>query len=722
MSIGTISGMTASQVTGAVTTPQPTQASNNFPGMDAIKKSIEAGTAKVVTMYPKSVVRNGYWDIDYYSTPLPGMEFIADDSGQTVPSPAVKLLSIDGKLYQPTNDWTFQPQLEPTGGYDEEGQPIMGFKGKYRIRARADNNVFNDMYFGADQSGTLNAYSNQFQSGSNNGGFFGSTPIGGALNDLVQMAQTTAPVWMGAVTSGLLAPEAAAAGEAFDAANLATAGQGAGDIAAGQAAADTGVTVGAPITSGAVDATALPPIDPTTAPPVAQDPFAYTPPTDMGPVTADQVAAQSQQLAQDLYPNAEVVPRSIATQDPFAYTPPADTTPPMNTSSVPTPSAGPSAEVSDSAGSLGSASDLATKTSYDPFGNPVFSDANVPTAGADAMAADNIDVGGGWNPATGTGDAATAEAAAETGVTSSAGLGAPTGVGLPSGLNQVAKALSGSGSGTGSGTGSGSGLTTAGALAGIGGLAGLLALIKSDSSRYGTPGRQNYTGPLSQMRFNPSTYQASAPNPAMFRPQGGVTTVADQIAARQAQAQQASPMAQLMAMSGGAQQSDPMQQMAALAGLNFAKGGSTSKKPEYTPKPKLASMDPWTRAAAEYQNAAYRAQSPVAPTAAPTGPQLGQLNLKAGGELGGYSDGGRMLKGPGDGMSDSIPATIGGKRPARLADGEFVVPADVVSHLGNGSTEAGARELYKMLDKVRQARTGNKKQGKQINPGKFMPK
>ena len=94
-------------------------------------------------------------------------------------------------------------------------------------------------------------------------------------------------------------------------------------------------------------------------------------------------------------------------------------------------------------------------------------------------------------------------------------------------------------------------------------------------------------------------------------------------------------------------------------------------------------MDPWTRAAAEYQNNAYAAQSPVAPTAAPTGPSLGQLNLSGGG-LGGYSDGGRMLKGPGDGMSDSIPATIGEKRPARLADGEFVVPADVVSHLGNG--------------------------------------
>jgi hypothetical protein len=85
-----------------------------------------------------------------------------------------------------------------------------------------------------------------------------------------------------------------------------------------------------------------------------------------------------------------------------------------------------------------------------------------------------------------------------------------------------------------------------------------------------------------------------------------------------------------------------------------------------------------------------------------------------------FKDGG-YLDGAGDGMSDSIPATIEGKQPARLADGEFVIPADVVSHLGNGSTKAGAKQLYKMLDKIRSARTGTKKQGKQINPNKFMP-
>ena len=92
--------------------------------------------------------------------------------------------------------------------------------------------------------------------------------------------------------------------------------------------------------------------------------------------------------------------------------------------------------------------------------------------------------------------------------------------------------------------------------------------------------------------------------------------------------------------------------------------------------------------------------------------------------LGSYAAGGnpRLLKGPGDGMSDNIPATIGGHQPARLADGEFVVPADVVSHLGNGSTDAGADKLHSMMDKVRKARTGNKKQGKQIKADKFLPK
>lgn len=88
-----------------------------------------------------------------------------------------------------------------------------------------------------------------------------------------------------------------------------------------------------------------------------------------------------------------------------------------------------------------------------------------------------------------------------------------------------------------------------------------------------------------------------------------------------------------------------------------------------------------------------------------------------------YAAGGKLLHGDGDGMSDDIPAVITGHKPQRaaLADGEFVIPADVVSHLGNGSTNAGAKRLYSMMDKVRRARTGNPNQGKQINSSKFMP-
>jgi hypothetical protein len=89
----------------------------------------------------------------------------------------------------------------------------------------------------------------------------------------------------------------------------------------------------------------------------------------------------------------------------------------------------------------------------------------------------------------------------------------------------------------------------------------------------------------------------------------------------------------------------------------------------------------------------------------------------------GYAEGGlpRFLSGGGDGMSDSIRANIEGSQEARLADGEFVIPADVVSHLGNGSSKAGAKQLYAMMDRVRKARTGNPKQGRQIKPTKFMP-
>ena len=95
------------------------------------------------------------------------------------------------------------------------------------------------------------------------------------------------------------------------------------------------------------------------------------------------------------------------------------------------------------------------------------------------------------------------------------------------------------------------------------------------------------------------------------------------------------------------------------------------------------------------------------------------------GSLGGYSDGGQLLRGPGDGVSDSIPASIGQtQQPARLADGEFVVPARIVSELGNGSTEAGARKLYAMMDRVQRARgktTGKDRVAANTSADKYLP-
>ena len=98
----------------------------------------------------------------------------------------------------------------------------------------------------------------------------------------------------------------------------------------------------------------------------------------------------------------------------------------------------------------------------------------------------------------------------------------------------------------------------------------------------------------------------------------------------------------------------------------------------------------------------------------------GQGYLPAGYAEGGMAKG-RYLQGETDGMADKLPARIGRDQPAALSHGEFVIPADVVSHMGNGNSDAGAKKLYQMMDKIRMARTGNKKQGKKINPDKFMP-
>jgi hypothetical protein len=256
--------------------------------------------------------------------------------------------------------------------------------------------------------------------------------------------------------------------------------------------------------------------------------------------------------------------------------------------------------------------------------------------------------------------------------------------------------------------------------------------------------QEKYDGPLSKYKLSPN-FQAGNANPANY---------------------QYNPAAnRRYATGGGIMGNDPYD---IPVGYNetqdvqeYAKGGSLSEsiaqyqkmldgKPQAAPA-KSADVgiyydqDPDTRyqdalTAAQIRQAKVNQRAYVSPPAAKRPTPLGKLNMptsaKSKGDveaasggimsssLGGYAAGGnpRLLKGPGDGMSDNIPATINGRQPARLADGEFVIPADVVSHLGNGSTEAGAKQLHAMMDRVRSARTGNKKQGKQIVAAKYLPK
>ena len=268
-----------------------------------------------------------------------------------------------------------------------------------------------------------------------------------------------------------------------------------------------------------------------------------------------------------------------------------------------------------------------------------------------------------------------------------------------------------------------------------------------------------YDGPLSKYRMSPD-FQGSTATPNIYKPTyptyagggimnaGPVQSMSDQNNAMGYQ--------QAMAATGG--------QVA-----NFAKGGRTGSmtdsldyyksmmdgKAPAAPSDRadvgiFRDSDPDTMyqdalTAAQIRNAKVnkRANLSVPSMKRPT--PMGRINLAAPGikradkedvqeaagggimgasNLGGYAAGGspRLLKGPGDGMSDNIPAVIGKKQPARLADGEFVIPADVVSHLGNGSTDAGAKRLHEMMNKVRRDRTGNSKQGKQIVASKYMPK
>lgn len=245
---------------------------------------------------------------------------------------------------------------------------------------------------------------------------------------------------------------------------------------------------------------------------------------------------------------------------------------------------------------------------------------------------------------------------------------------------------------------------------------------------------------LGKYKMSPN-FQGSFPTANVYRPQyqsyaeGGIAALAggSYPMGRQDNTQFATPTQMPMSAEVINADYEPM-------GLGYAKGGIPAPDIDTgiisEEDPDFAFTSPYKTAAGRLEKLYKKTHVPLNKMA--IAPELGAVDLTpammkkaaqggimgADASLGSYAHGGnaRLLRGPGDGMSDDIPATIADKQPARLADGEFVVPADVVSHLGNGSTEAGAKHLHGMMDKVRKARTGRKAQGKQINPKKFMPK
>lgn len=267
----------------------------------------------------------------------------------------------------------------------------------------------------------------------------------------------------------------------------------------------------------------------------------------------------------------------------------------------------------------------------------------------------------------------------------------------PTAVGQVG-AYGGAAGGAGAGAGAGAGGAGAGGT-GLGGWwgglsslekagimgAGTLGLgyaINQENQQYGVPDQPTYTGPLSKLNYDPEKYKPSYATPNVYQPRyadGGIASLSD---------------------------GSPMNPMA-----NSIYPQSQQQNTAFATSPQMPNS----------MRSAMASDYDVR-TNPSTGAEL-PMGMAEGGiaDLGGYSDGGRLLRGPGDGVSDSIPAQIGRRQPARLADGEFVVPARAVSELGNGSTDAGAKQLYRMLDRIESKRKKGKGLAYQANPKKIMP-
>lgn len=183
--------------------------------------------------------------------------------------------------------------------------------------------------------------------------------------------------------------------------------------------------------------------------------------------------------------------------------------------------------------------------------------------------------------------------------------------------------------------------------------------------------------------------------------------------------QAASAARQGIASQQKSQQQQKNNLMSLLPFLLALMAASNKQQPSAASIPSLSAQRsrlPYEPPAAGQRNISY-----FTPTTYKAAGGIAGLNAKEDGHLGDYSDGGRLLKGPGDGVSDDIPATIGGKQPARLADGEFVIPARIVSELGNGSTDAGARKLYAMMKRVEKTRKKGKHIAQDTKADKHLP-
>jgi hypothetical protein len=355
----------------------------------------------------------------------------------------------------------------------------------------------------------------------------------------------------------------------------------------------------------------------TAAPAVTTMPVEYTPELNVG-TSAPAVTTTPAEYTPEL---------NVGTSAPTVTTPSVDYTPELNVGTGSSP-------VNESISALA------------PAGT-------APTLNAAGIESLTGQAGYGYN-------AAAAEAAGALGV-DAATVGAGAGVGAASVplLKQIADA-----------TGIPEGvLATVGTGLGITALGEVLAPEAPAAASQGS-----YTGPLSNIKYNPATY-----TPYTYKPYAGGGAVEGMSNANVVGANTGYPMADIQRGSYAVPYQQPISQ-------NVVTGGNDSRVNPYT----------------------------------------GEEMLAGGGitNLGGYSDGGRLLRGPGDGVSDSIPAMIGNKQPARLADGEFVIPARIVSEIGNGSTDAGARKLYEMMDKVQAARRktmGKDKFAKNTKADKYLP-